>query len=226
MAKKKTIPPRSAVKVQDTWDLTKIFKSDAAWEKGYKKLERMVPTFETFRGKLGRSAKGILSCLEFEAEFQKLAEQLGVYAFLKSTEDVADSTYQGMVARYMHLATIAGEAASFIAPEMQAIPKKKMAAFMKSPLLAGIPLLPAETGALPAPYPLGKGGAPPRHAGGSRWFRLHHLRATQRCRHDVRHGEGRDRHRSGTDPKLLPQPVGVPQARGTQGSLHQVLQGI
>lgn len=135
MAKTKTIPDRSAVDLRDTWDLTKIFKSDAAWNTGYKKLEKMIPTFETFRGKLGKSAKNILACLEFEAEFEKLAERLGVYAFLKSTEDVANGTYQGMVARYMHLATHAGEIASFIAPEMQAIPKKKMNEFIKHPLL-------------------------------------------------------------------------------------------
>jgi oligoendopeptidase F len=123
MAKKKMIPPRSDVKLEDTWDLTLIFPNDAAWDKGYKKLEKMIPTFATFRGKLGKSAKNILACCEFEAEFGKLAERLGVYAFLKSTEDVANSTYQGIVARYMYLATIAGEAASFIAPEMQAIPQ-------------------------------------------------------------------------------------------------------
>ncbi|MBX3180965.1 MAG: oligoendopeptidase F [Candidatus Hydrogenedentes bacterium] len=136
MSKKKSIPARDAVKTEDAWDLTKIFKSDAAWEKAHKKLEKMIPTFATFRGKLGKSAKQIRACLDFEAEFGKLAERVGVYAYLKSTEDVANSTYQGMVARYMHVATLAGEAASFIAPEMQAIPKQKMNEFMKAPQLA------------------------------------------------------------------------------------------
>ena len=135
MAKQKIIPQRDAVKTEDTWDLTKIFKSDAAWERGYKKLEKMIPTFDTFRGKLGRSAKNILACCTFEAEFEKLAEKLGVYAFLKSTEDVANGTYQGMIARFTYLATQAGEAASFMAPEMQAIPRKKMNEFIKHPLL-------------------------------------------------------------------------------------------
>jgi len=135
MGKQKMIPQRDKVKLEDTWDLTKVFKTDAAWDKGYAKLEKMIPTFETFRGKLGRSAKNILACLEFEAEFEKLAERLGVYAYLKSTEDVSNSTYQGMIARFTYLATIAGETASFIAPEMQAIPKKKMNEFIKHPLL-------------------------------------------------------------------------------------------
>ena len=135
MGKQKMIPQRDKVKLEDTWDLTKVFKTDAAWDKGYAKLENMIPTFDTFRGKLGRSAKNILACLDFEAEFEKLAERLGVYAYLKSTEDVSNSTYQGMIARFTYLATIAGETASYIAPEMQAIPKKKMAEFIKHPLL-------------------------------------------------------------------------------------------
>ena len=135
MAKTKGVPPRSGVKSEDTWDLGKLFKSDAAWNRGYKKLERMIPRFETFRGKLGRSAKTICACCDFEVEFETLGERLGVYAFLRSTEDVADSHYQGMVAQFTYLATQASEAASFIAPEIQAIPKKKMASFLKSRVL-------------------------------------------------------------------------------------------
>ncbi len=134
MAKSKTksIPPRSAVKPEDTWDLAPLFPSDAAWERAFNKLARMAPDFQKFQGKLGRSAKTLRACFDFEAEFAKLAERVGSYAFLKSAEDVANSTYQAMVAKYVHVATKAGEAASFIAPEIQAIPKAKMQQFQRS----------------------------------------------------------------------------------------------
>lgn len=135
MAKTKTLPPRSAVKKDDTWDLTKLFASDSAWEQAYKRLELQIEGFVRFKDKLGGSAKILHECLAFDVEFEKQAEKLGSYAFLKATEDVASSTYQGMVARYTHLATVAGEAASYIAPEIQAIPKKKLEAYMKSPVL-------------------------------------------------------------------------------------------
>jgi len=136
MAKAKTLPKRSEVKLEDTWDLTKLFKTDAAWERAYRKLEKMIDGFAKFHGRLGRSAKTIRACCDFETELDQLAENLGVYAYLKSSENVADSTYQGMVARYTFVATKAGEAASFIAPELQAIPKRKMADYLKSPFLA------------------------------------------------------------------------------------------
>ena len=125
MAKTKTksIPPRHAVKQEDTWDLTPLYPSDAAWARAFKKLKRMVGGFAKFRGKLKRSAKTIRACFDFEVEFEKLAERIGSYAFLKSAEDVANSTYQAMVARYVHVATVRTRPRVFIAPEIQAIPK-------------------------------------------------------------------------------------------------------
>lgn len=131
----KKIPLRKDVSKGDTWDLSPLFGSDKAWNRAYAELEDQIPRFDAFRGKLGTSAKVLRACYDFQVEFEKLAEVLGNYAFLKSTEDVTNSTYQGMVARYTYLATRANEVASFIAPEIQAIPKKRMEAFLKSPEL-------------------------------------------------------------------------------------------
>ncbi len=135
MANVKTLPPRSKVKTTDTWDLGPLYKSDAAWRRAYAKLEKMVAGFARFRGKLGTSAKAVRECFVFDSEFDELAERLGSYAFLKQSEDVANSTYQGMVQRYTFLATRASEAASFIAPELQGLPKKKLDGYLKSPVL-------------------------------------------------------------------------------------------
>src|SRR5690606_12919990 len=117
MSKVKTLPPRSKVKVEDTWDLSSLYKSDAAWEKDFHKLEGQIPTYETFRGRLGESAKVLAECLHFDEKFERLGERLGTYAFLKTTEDQGDSTYQRMQGRFQHLATNAAQAASYIRPE-------------------------------------------------------------------------------------------------------------
>ena len=45
MAKATTLPPRSKVKKADTWDLTQLFKSDAAWTRALKKLEKIRAVF-------------------------------------------------------------------------------------------------------------------------------------------------------------------------------------
>ena len=121
MAKKKaaakSIPKRGDVPVEHTWDLHKLFKSDAAWDRGFEELERLVPGFKRFRGQLGKSARRIRSCCEFEIRVDQLAERLGAYAYLRMSENVANPRYQGMVACFTHVATQAGEAASFIGPE-------------------------------------------------------------------------------------------------------------
>jgi oligoendopeptidase F len=135
MAKAKSLPPRSKVKKADTWDLTQLYKSDAAWQKAFKQWEKQIATFETFRGKLGKSARTVKECFDFDCAFDRMGERLGSYAFLKQSEDVGNSTYQGMVQQFSFVATSAGEAASYIAPELQALPQKTLASYVKSSVL-------------------------------------------------------------------------------------------
>ena len=120
------LPPRSSVKVADTWDLSPMCESDAAWEREFQKLDKLIPNFEKFRGKLGESAKTLAACLKFDCDFDRLGEKVGGYAHLKVTEDQTNGTYQGMVARFTNLATRASQAASYIRPEILAIPKKTL----------------------------------------------------------------------------------------------------
>src|SRR5262245_47431173 len=106
------LPPRSKVKVEDTWDLSPMCESDEAWEREFQKLDKLIAGFERFRGKLCESAKTLAACLKFDCDFDRLGESVGGYAHLKVTEDQANSTYQGMVARFTNLATRAAQAAS------------------------------------------------------------------------------------------------------------------
>lgn len=135
MSKRKAPIARSKVTAADTWDLTRVFSSDAAWEKAFTRVEKRLPEAASFQGKLGRSVKQMLACLEFSNEVGLLLEKLGAYAQLKYSEDIANPQYQAMVARFSFLATRFGEASSYINPEIQAIPKSTMAGFLKNPLL-------------------------------------------------------------------------------------------
>ena len=136
MAEKKRIPARQDVPEQDTWNLKPLFRSDKAWALACGEAERLYPKIAGFRGKLGRSAKTLRDCCDFESGLSRLIEKVGVYAHLRHSEDVANPLCQAMLARFTFIATRAGEAASFIAPEIQAIPKTRMAELLKSPLIA------------------------------------------------------------------------------------------
>src|SRR5262245_13842747 len=120
------LPKRSAVKTSDTWDLAPLCETDSQWEELFKKLDKQIAGYAKFRGKLGQGAKSLAACLKFDHDFERLGERVGGYAHLKVTEDQANSTYQGMVARFQNLATRASQAASLIRPEILALPKETL----------------------------------------------------------------------------------------------------
>ncbi|MFN7874584.1 MAG: oligoendopeptidase F [Pirellula sp.] len=128
-------PKRIDVPTADTWDLTSLFPSDAAWETALGEFESLIAGFESFRGKLGESAETMANCLAYDSKIDQLSEKIGVYASLKTSEDQGNSHYQGYMARYYNIATKAGQAASFIRPEILAIPQESLESFLKSPVL-------------------------------------------------------------------------------------------
>ncbi|MBM4004564.1 MAG: oligoendopeptidase F [Planctomycetes bacterium] len=135
------LPERKQVKVEDTWDLSSMFASDESWEAAFKKLDKKIAGYEKFRGTLGESARQLAACLGFDQEFDRAADRLGTYAHLRSTEDQADSATQRMVGRYMNLATRASQAASFIRPEIMAIPESTMKKYLAARELSAYRLL-------------------------------------------------------------------------------------
>lgn len=132
MSKTKTLPARNKVKLQDQWNLASLFKSDAEWERAFKKWEHQIAGYTKFKEHLGDSAEMLGACLRFDAAIDRAGERLGVYAFLKTAEDQANSDYQRMKGRYQHVATRAAEASSFIRPEIMAIPQAKIDRFLKA----------------------------------------------------------------------------------------------
>ncbi len=141
IANVKTLPRRDKVKPADTWDLSSLFASDDAWEAAFKKWESQIGRFDEFRGQLAGDAKTLAACLKFDTQFDRAGERLGSYAFLKTTEDMANSAYQRMLGRYRNVASRAGQAASYIRPEIMDIPAKTMDKFLASKELAEYRLL-------------------------------------------------------------------------------------
>ncbi len=120
------LPKRSSVKSADTWDLSTLCSDDQAWEVEFKKLDKMVSGYGKFQGKLGEGPKTLAACLKFDLEFDRLADKVGSYAFLRSAEDQTDNAAQTMVGRYQNLAMRASQAASYIRPELLSLPAAKL----------------------------------------------------------------------------------------------------
>ena len=120
------IPQRSKVKTADTWDLASLFANDGAWEKTFTAWEKKIDGYAKFEGTLATGASRLLEFIKFDLKMERDGERLGVYAFLRTTEDQANSTYQRMAARLQNAGSRAGQAASFFQPELMAISAAKL----------------------------------------------------------------------------------------------------
>ena len=125
-----TLPDRHDVASGDTWDLSSLYVDESQWESEYQRLDGLISEFESFRGRLGESVDRLRAALDFDSEFDRAAERLGTYAFLKTTEDQGNSEHQAKKSRFQNLAMRAGQAASFMRPELLAIDEATMAAFI------------------------------------------------------------------------------------------------
>ncbi len=115
------LPSRGAVRESDTWDLSKLYASDDAWERDFNRWEKRVAGYARFQGSLSGGAEALAACLKFDRDFDRLGERLGTYAFLKTAEDATRDDYQRMYGRYINAASLAAQASSYIRPEILAI---------------------------------------------------------------------------------------------------------
>jgi oligoendopeptidase F len=137
----KKLPARKDVAVGDTWDLASLCRSDAEWEEALAAWEDRVGQFAPYAGTLASAPERLAECLAHDLAFDREGDRLGTYAHLRAAEDQAAPEAQRMVGRFQHVATRAGEAASFIRPEIMAIEPAKLAAWMDLPVLAPYRLL-------------------------------------------------------------------------------------
>ncbi|MFG0264752.1 MAG: M3 family oligoendopeptidase, partial [Rhodopirellula sp. JB055] len=135
------LPTRDEVAASDCWDLSSLYESQEDWQADFDTLTSKIDTFETFRGRLGESAQVIREFLDFDGEFDRMAERCGTYAFLRTTENQSDSDHQARKSRFQNLAVKASQASSFVRPELLSIEPEKMESFLNDPVLEPYKLL-------------------------------------------------------------------------------------
>jgi oligoendopeptidase F len=139
--KVKKLPPRDRVKIEDRWDLSRLYESDSAWSRDLARLKKQISMYERFRGKLADSAENLAACLRFDSKFERLAERLGTYAFLRTAEDQTDNAAQRMLAQSQSVSRQGAEASAFIRPEILRIPSARIDQLLASRPLAHFRLL-------------------------------------------------------------------------------------
>ncbi|MGL4594282.1 MAG: oligoendopeptidase F [Thermoguttaceae bacterium] len=130
----KTIPTRQEIPVADTWNLDSLFQNDADWKSMLEELRPKLIGFKPFEGKLVDPAL-VLACFRYHDEISMQTERIIVYASLRFSENVADSTTQEMKGISDTFWSQFREATSFIDPELIALPENHWNALLVDPRL-------------------------------------------------------------------------------------------
>ncbi|MBO7536401.1 MAG: hypothetical protein J6T34_04620, partial [Bacilli bacterium] len=113
----------------NNWNLTYLFKDDAAWESEFDSLKEMFKKMISYRGKLANE-KDFIEFKKLEMQFEERFEKIYQYASLKSDlnkKDVANATaYAKVMNFYAELAS----SMSFEEPELLSIGKDKIMSFI------------------------------------------------------------------------------------------------
>ena len=120
----------------DKWDLTHLFSDVDKWTEDFHWLQQNYPGIVEWRGRLTESAAMLAACLEFEKSLDQKIERVYHYASLQLAEDSAHPDYLARMGQLQNLLTKISETASFLGPEIQAIPDDKFAQFLEDPALA------------------------------------------------------------------------------------------
>ena len=126
----RTIPERSEIAPEHRWDLRPLFATDEDWEAFFHEVEGDIAGYDRRRGLLAQSAEALADTLEFHLGLERRLERITTFSHLKNDEDRSNQRYLGMHQRAVGLAARVSEAASFMTPEIQAIPEPVMTGYL------------------------------------------------------------------------------------------------
>ena len=124
---------REQVDPRYTWDLTRIFESDEAWEAAFEKARGEAKAFAQYEGTLSGGKEAVLAALRAYMGLEQSLSELFTYAMMKTNEDGANGEYQAMFGRAASLASDAEAKAAFLTPELLALPQETLEAMIADP---------------------------------------------------------------------------------------------
>jgi oligoendopeptidase F len=129
--------PRSAIPALFKWDLTPLFASDQAWERGRAKLLSEVPDLDAFEGKLGDPAR-LLACLDLYFALHQEANFVTLYANLRQSTEQSSDSAATMVQKSLSAMDELMRQAAFIRRDLLTMPQASLeSAYSAQPRLAG-----------------------------------------------------------------------------------------
>ncbi len=114
-----TLPKRSDLPLEHTWDLASVFPSDDAWREAYAAVEAELPRLEATRGRRAESAAALLDWLRQSEAARERLGRVAVYASMQYDVDTGDSEagarYQQVIGLYARFGAACAGASTEIA---------------------------------------------------------------------------------------------------------------
>ncbi|MBR5561471.1 MAG: oligoendopeptidase F [Clostridia bacterium] len=109
---------RSTVDPKYTWDLTRIFESDEAWETAFADTKAKGDEIAAMAGTLSSGKEAVLACLRMENDLEQALSCIYTYAMMKQNEDTTVGKYQAMLGRAGTLVSEVMAKGAFVMPEL------------------------------------------------------------------------------------------------------------
>ena len=122
----KTIPLRSEIPADYTWNTADLYPTDDAWHTDAQLLRTQIETLGGYAGRLDSGADALYDYVTLEQEAGERLSKLLDYAQRKSDEDTRVDTYQAMVGKAMALYVDFLRATAFETPEVLSIPEERL----------------------------------------------------------------------------------------------------
>ncbi|MFZ0532872.1 MAG: oligoendopeptidase F [Anaerolineales bacterium] len=132
-----TLPSRSEVPLEQTWDLASIFPAPKDWEAACNQLTNILPDLTAYQGRLGENPQVLLEFIQLYQEAGTLMGKINVYASNAYSVNTLDQDAAARNGQGRSLMAKFGAATAFFDPELMQIGFPKLRQWMKdSPPLA------------------------------------------------------------------------------------------
>ena len=122
---------RKDQKVENTWDLESMFKTNEDFWNQFKEVEKLIPEIKNYRGKVKEGAEALLEVFKVEEDMSLKMEQLTIYAFLRKDQDSTNAEYGEIYAKTMNLNSKFDAEWSFLKPELLSIEEEVLSEYVE-----------------------------------------------------------------------------------------------
>ena len=121
-----SVPPRSKIRKQYTWNAESVFESIEAWEKELQQIIHDISKVQLFQGRLAEGPAVLLEALKAIYSLVSRAEVAYMYANFLYSVDTTDQQATGMRGRAQGMYGQVLSTVSFLQPEVLEIGKEKL----------------------------------------------------------------------------------------------------